>query len=55
MGNLQAGDSKYSATRTPQITVQAEQTGPSVTFTVSPNSALVGQPITLTATLFLQR
>ena len=45
-----SGDSKYGATSTPQITVQAEQTGPSVTLTVSPNPALVGQPITLTAT-----
>ncbi len=45
-----SGDSKYSATLTPQITVQANQTGPSVILTASPNPALVGQPITLSAT-----
>ncbi|MGA3024794.1 MAG: FG-GAP-like repeat-containing protein [Bryobacteraceae bacterium] len=46
-----SGDSKYAATKTPELAILAQQPGPGITLTASPNPAQVGQPITLTATL----
>jgi uncharacterized repeat protein (TIGR01451 family) len=46
-----SGDEKYGSTQTPSIPVAVQQTGPTLTLTASPNPALVGQTITLTATL----
>ncbi len=46
-----SGDSKYAATESPEIYVLAQRPGPTVTLTATPNPAVLGQAVTLTATL----